>query len=91
KKFVSEVSHIDFNAQYSRSLNQEVYFVTDRAVFELVDKGLKLIEIAPGLDLQKDILNQMSFKPIIADNIKLIDSSIYQKQWGQLKQSIHKV
>ncbi|MCG9804948.1 acyl CoA:acetate/3-ketoacid CoA transferase, partial [Staphylococcus argenteus] len=42
KKFVSEVSHIDFNAQYSRSLNQEVYFVTDRAVFELVDKGLKL-------------------------------------------------
>ena len=55
------MSHIDFNAQYSQSLEQEVYFVTDRAVFELTNQGLKLIEIAPGLDLHKDILNQMAF------------------------------
>ncbi|MCV4626208.1 acyl CoA:acetate/3-ketoacid CoA transferase, partial [Escherichia coli] len=73
QKFVSDVSHIDFNAQYSQSLEQEVYFVTDRAVFELTNQGLKLIEIAPGLDLHKDILNQMAFKPIIADHLKLID------------------
>ncbi|HFV7263997.1 TPA: acyl CoA:acetate/3-ketoacid CoA transferase, partial [Staphylococcus aureus] len=91
QKFVSDVSHIDFNAQYSQLLEQEVYFVTDRAVFELTNQGLKLIEIAPGLDLHKDILNQMAFKPIIADHLKLIDTSIYKEKWGQLKQSIHKV
>ncbi|MDU3836767.1 MAG: acyl CoA:acetate/3-ketoacid CoA transferase, partial [Staphylococcus aureus] len=91
QKFVSDVSHIDFNAQYSQSLEQEIYFVTDRAVFELTNQGLKLIEIAPGLDLHKDILNQMAFKPIIADHLKLIDTSIYKEKWGQLKQSIHKV
>lgn len=91
QKFVSDVSHIDFNAQYSQSLEQEVYFVTDRAVFELTNQGLKLIEIAPGLDLHKDILNQMAFKPIIADHLKLIDTSIYKEKWGELKQSIHKV
>ncbi|HHX2411092.1 TPA: acyl CoA:acetate/3-ketoacid CoA transferase [Staphylococcus aureus] len=91
QKFVSDVSHIDFNAQYSQSLEQEVYFVTERAVFELTNQGLKLIEIAPGLDLHKDILNQMAFKPIIADHLKLIDTSIYKEKWGQLKQSIHKV
>ena len=77
--------------QYSQSLEQEIYFVTDRAVFELTNQGLKLIEIAPGLDLHKDILNQMAFKPIIADHLKLIDTSIYKGKWGQLKQSIHKV
>ncbi|MBX8360114.1 acyl CoA:acetate/3-ketoacid CoA transferase, partial [Staphylococcus aureus] len=55
------------------------------------NQGLKLIEIAPGLDLHKDILNQMAFKPIIADHLKLIDTSIYKEKWGQLKQSIHKV
>ena len=52
-------------------------------VFELTNQGLKLIEIAPGLDLHKDILNQ-TFKPIIADHLKLIPA--FTKKMGELKQ-----
>ena len=48
------------------------------------NQGLKLIEIAPGLDLHKDILNQMAFKPIIADHLKLIDTSIYKENGENL-------
>lgn len=91
KKFIEQVTHIDFNANYAQQLHQEVYFVTDRAVFQLTDKGLMLIEIAPGLDIEQDVLQQMAFKPLIADNVTLIDPTIYQEHWGQLQQSIQQV
>ncbi|MDN8848871.1 acyl CoA:acetate/3-ketoacid CoA transferase, partial [Staphylococcus aureus] len=51
-------------------------------------KGLKLLEIAPGLDLEKDILAHMAFRPIIADDIKVTNSDIYQDEWGGLSQAI---
>lgn len=89
QKFVPEVSNIDFNAAYAKTLNQEVYIVTDRAVFELREAGLTLIEIAPGLNLEQDILKQMGFKPLIAEDLKTMDHTIYQEQWGLLAQSIH--
>ncbi|GGI43093.1 CoA-transferase [Mammaliicoccus stepanovicii] len=88
KKFVEDVHNLDFNAKYSRELGQEVYYVTERAVFKLVDEGVKLIEIAPGLDLEKDILAHIAFKPIIADNLKVMSNKIYQQDWGELKQII---
>ncbi len=91
QKFVSDVSHIDFNAQYSQSLSKKSILLLIVQYSNSPIQGLKLIEIAPGLDLRKDILNQMAFKPIIADHLKLIDTSIYKEKWGQLKQSIHKV
>ena len=53
QKFIPEVNNIDFNASYAKTLNQEVFIVTDRAVFELRDAGLTIIEIAPGLNLEK--------------------------------------
>lgn len=87
-KFVNKIDSIDFNAAHAMTLGQEVYFVTERAVFELTHKGLKLIEIAPGLDLEVDILENMAFKPIIADNIKVMNSDIYCEQWGGLSQAI---
>ncbi len=90
QKFVSDVSHINFKSQYSQFLEQEVYFVTDRAVFELTNQGLKLIEIAPGLDLHRELLNQMAFKPIIADHLDFRLITI-AKENRSFKQSIHKV
>ena len=60
-------------------------FVTERAVFEMTDKGPMLIEIAKGLDLQKDILDQMEFKPIISDNLKEIPTFIYNEGSSGLK------
>lgn len=73
QKFVEQVHNMDFNASYAKSLNQEVYYVTERAVFQLTDEGVKLIEIAAGLDLEKDILSNIAFQPMIAEELKVTD------------------
>ena len=52
-------------------------YVTERAVFELKEEGLYLTEIAPGVDIQKDILDVMDFVPIIDNNLKLMDKRIF--------------
>ncbi|WP_314350738.1 CoA-transferase [Mammaliicoccus vitulinus] len=88
KKFVEHVHNMDFNASYAKELGQEIYYVTERAVFQLTDEGLKLIEIAAGLDLEKDILANIAFQPIIDDELKVIDQNIYQDNWGGLQQCI---
>ena len=52
-------------------------YVTERAVFELGPRGVKLIEIAPGVDLEKDIVAQMGFRPIIPSDLKRMDEQIF--------------
>ncbi|WP_462421083.1 fatty acid degradation protein FadX [Salinicoccus sp. Marseille-QA3877] len=88
KKFVDHVKSLDFNAAYSKELGQRVYYVTERAVFQLAEDGLELIEIAPGLDLERDVLLQMDFKPAISKELKVIDEGIFHETWGKLAQSI---
>ncbi len=63
KKFVPSVELISFSAARSRELGQRVLYITERAVFELTAEGLELIEIAPGIDLERDVLGQMAFAP----------------------------
>jgi propionate CoA-transferase len=55
-------------------------YVTERAVFELTPQGITLTEIAPGIDLEKDILAHMEFRPIISDNLKLMDERIFREE-----------
>ena len=62
-----------------------VTFITERCVFRLTTEGLVLTEIAPGVDLQKDILALMEFTPIISPDLKLMDSGLFQEKWGGLK------
>lgn len=88
RKFVDSVQSMDFNAEYSRELGQDVYYVTERAVFQLTDNGIELIEIAPGLNLEKDVLSQMDFKPLVSKDLKEISSELFQETWGKLAQSI---
>ena len=57
-------------------------------MFELTEQGLKLIEIAAGLDLERDILANMDFKPLIAEELKVMDKAIYLQQWGGLAHEI---
>lgn len=78
KKFIKEVEQITFSSKTANLNNQPVYYVTERAVFKLVENGLELIEIAPGIDLEKDILNNMEFKPIISKNLKLMAKEIFE-------------
>lgn len=77
KKFVSKVQQISYNGKLACERGQKMWFITERCVFELTPDGMKLIEVARGIDIQKDILDQMEFKPIIAEDIKEMDMSLY--------------
>ena len=65
RKFVNKVEQISFNGAYAAQRGANVLYVTERCVFRLVPEGLELVEIAPGVDLERDILAQMDFRPII--------------------------
>ena len=77
KKFTKHVEQITFSGAYARKIKQPVMYITERAVFELTQEGMTLTEIAPGVDLDKDILAQMEFKPIISPTLKAMDSRIF--------------
>lgn len=79
-KFKKNVEQITYSGEYGTENGQKVYYITERAVFELIPEGLKLIEIAPGVDLQKHILDKMEFKPIIASDLKLMDERIFKDE-----------
>lgn len=77
KKFVPQVTQVTFSADRARELGQEVLYVTERAVFRLVAEGIELIEVAPGIDLQRDVLDQLGFQPILADPIRQMDPKFF--------------
>jgi propionate CoA-transferase len=80
KKFVEKVDHLTFSAK--RAVNergQSIRFVTERAGFTLAPEGLILTEIAPGIDVRRDILDQMAFAPArIADSLKIMDEAVFR-------------
>lgn len=78
-KIVSEVDQITFSGEYAASVHQPVMYITERCVFELQDGKLVLTEIAPGIDLEKDILAQMDFEPVISENLKVMDEDIFRE------------
>ena len=83
KKLVEQVEQITFSGEYARQKGQKVFYVTERAVFELTEKGVTLIEIAPGVDLKKDVLDQMGFVPVMGE-VKLMDARLF----GQAKMGL---
>ena len=76
-KFVDQVEHVTFSGRYANKKGQTVLYVTERCVFKLTPAGMELIEIAPGVDLQKDILSRMAFEPIIRQPLGLMDGRIF--------------
>ena len=78
KKFLQQVEQITFSGAYAQKVQQPVMYITERAVFKLTAQGMMLTEIAPGVDLEKDILALMDFKPIIAEDLKIMDSRIFE-------------
>lgn len=70
RKFIPEVEQITFNSQRALENQQPVLVVTERCVFRLVPEGWELIEIAPGIELERDILPLMDFTPRISSDLK---------------------
>jgi len=77
-KFVESVDQITFSGNNARKRGRPTLYVTERCVFELVPEGLKLAEVAPGIDIQRDIISRMKFKPIVPDQVPLMDPDIFQ-------------
>ena len=80
KKFLDHVEQITFSGNYAREVKQPVLYITERAVFELRAEGMTLTEIAPGIDLEKDILALMDFTPVISPNLKTMDARIFRTE-----------
>ena len=76
-KFVERVREVSFNGELARQRGQQVRYITDRAVFALEDGGVVLTEVAPGIDVERDVLAQMQFKPRVAEQLKTIDERVY--------------
>ncbi|MBP2638140.1 MAG: coenzyme transferase [Firmicutes bacterium] len=86
RKFVNKVDQITFSGSYAQQTGLPVLYVTERGVFTLEEGLLTLIEIAPGIDLERDILGAMDFKPRISANLTLMPTEIFQEKWGRLQQ-----
>lgn len=88
KKFISAVEQVTFSGDYAREKGQNVKFITERCVIELLKDGLTVTEIAPGIDLQTQVLDQMDFAPLVSENLKLMDARIFVDAPMGLKEEI---
>ena len=80
RKFVEEVEHRTFSGPQAAKWGKSVLYITERCVFQLTAEGLMLTEIAPGVDLQKDILDQMAFVPIMHGEPALMDARVFRDE-----------
>jgi propionate CoA-transferase len=80
KKFVRTLQQITFSGEVATANHKKILFVTERAVLELTPAGLVVTEIAPGVDLQRDVLGQMEFAPLIAPDLKEMDPRIFREE-----------
>ena len=87
RKFISDVEQITFNGKFTAQQGKEVLYITERCVFCLTDHGLKLCEVAPGIDIEKDILAHMDFEPIINEPI-LMEKSIFETKTMKLRKRL---
>lgn len=79
-KFKKSVEQITFSSDYAQETSQTVYYITERAVFQMIRGKVTLVEIAPGVDLQKHILNKMEFRPEISPDLKLMDERLFRPE-----------
>ncbi|MBI4857447.1 MAG: acyl CoA:acetate/3-ketoacid CoA transferase [Acetobacterium woodii] len=84
KKFVKAVDQITFSGKFAAQSGQSITYVTERCVFKLLNGKITITEIAPGIDLEKDILEQMDFKPEVAVDLKAMDAELFMEKWTGL-------
>lgn len=84
-KFIDAVEQITFSGKYANKVGQPVMYITERAVFELREDGVYLIEVAPGIDIQTQIIDHMGFTPKMDGEPKLMDERIFKDELMGLK------
>ncbi|MDO8778218.1 MAG: acyl CoA:acetate/3-ketoacid CoA transferase [Burkholderiaceae bacterium] len=92
RKFVQQVEHRTFSGRVARARGQQVLYVTERCVFRLAgtaeEPALELIELAPGVDLQRDVLLHMDFLPLISPQLKSMDAVLFAPEVMGLRQRL---
>ncbi len=78
RKFLRKVEQVTFSGHYARMKGQPVYYITERCVFSLTQNGMELIEVAPGIDIERDILAHMAFRPVMKHKPRLMDQRIFR-------------
>ena len=89
RKFVPKLEQICYSAKTGRERGQIALFVTERAVFRVGEEGLELIEIAPGIDPERDVIAHMGFRPRIATDLKTMDARIFGPEPMGLAAQVH--
>ena len=79
-KFVSQLEQVSYNGSFAQERGQEALYITERAVFQRGEHGIELIEIAPGIDLDREILAHMDFKPHISPDLKIMDPRLFREE-----------
>ena len=90
-KFVKQVEHRTFSGRYAAERAQPVLYVTERCVLKLDADGLELIEVAPGVDIDRDILAHMAFRPVIKGEPELMDARIFRPEPMGLRDDLLRV
>jgi propionate CoA-transferase len=89
KKFVPKLEQVCYNASMGRQRRQVALFVTERAVFRVGPTGLELIEIGPGIDVERDVISNMGFRPLVSRDLKTMDARIFRPGLMHLSADIH--
>ncbi len=88
RRFVNRLEQVTVDGKFLAKQEKTVLFVTERAVFQLTKDGLELIEIAPGIDLEKDILGQMEYKPLISNSLREMEPRIFRDELMGLRRDM---
>lgn len=89
RKFVPTLEQVCYSAAIGRARGQVALFVTERAVFRVGAAGLELVEIAPGLDPERDVMAHMGFRPAVAPDLRTMDARIFREGLMGLAEDIH--
>jgi len=88
RKFIDAVEHRTFSAAVALQRGQSVLYVTERCVFRLGEEGLELVEVAPGIDIERDVLARMDFAPVLKAPPRGMDARIFRPETMQLREEM---
>lgn len=81
-KFVKQVEFVTYNAQQELKRGKEIKIITERAIFDILPGiGLQLVEVAPGVNIQKDILELLPYDVSVSDHVKVMDPKLFNEEW----------